>query len=544
MNEYGEGLRNFIMRGRHLEGWIDFQSHQIFEEATIYTALQFFTKRPNDAVNVALAPTGEVPAEPFASNEARLPYSKLAFRDRWLLVTGADRDIIDKARKGSLDLDNPMITDNIFVGIQTSADDIYHLSRIGPGKYKCTPNTGRNHPPFEVDLEDEIMKPLVSGAEAKRYQSPRTDTFLLFPYQMNENRAQITTAANMAARFPKAWRYLRQWETELRERESSKMDSDHGWWGYNYPKNLDKQEIEKLIVPRLVSKLQVSVDQSAELYLDNVDVGGVAVAKSIDSFFVAGILNAPVAGFAFRCISKPFRGDFRSANKQFIAPLPVPKADKTKQADIAARANTLQCLHTHHRDLIEDIGRRISALPFRNRKLEWLFVELTPETDLRQDAPAHLDTQKQRDWAKRKYQEAVDARYDAISSRLLPGVDLAAKLQKGELKFLIDGVPIIDRVFVTEAEAPFILAQWTYLASTFSITAKTNGKKLCDALRKIAVTENKALIEQVISLQATLNETEEKIGKAESEMNAITYQLYGLSKEQIAHVELSLGIRR
>jgi hypothetical protein len=36
----------------HLWGWIDFGAHQIFDEATVYTALQFFSRRANDAVSV------------------------------------------------------------------------------------------------------------------------------------------------------------------------------------------------------------------------------------------------------------------------------------------------------------------------------------------------------------------------------------------------------------------------------------------------------------------------------------------------------------
>lgn len=544
MNEYGEGLRDFIMKGQHLEGWIDFQSHQIFEEATIYTALQFFTKAPNDAVNVAFAPTGEVPAEPFATNEARLPYKKINFRDRWLLVTGADRDVIDTARKGSRDLDDQRVTKNIFVGIQTSADDIYHLQRLGPGRYRCSPNKGRDHPPFEVDIEDAIMKPLVSGTEAKRYQMPETDTYLLFPYEVKAGRATLIPAKEMVAQHPKAWSYLGKWEAELRERESNKMDVDDGWWAYNYPKNLDKQEIEKLIVAQTVPNLRVCFDPSAQLYLNNVRVNGIIAAPKIQPGYLLGTLNSSAGDFVFRKIAKPKDGGFFEANKQFIAPLPIPNAKPQQQTDTATRATSLQSLHTRHRDLINDIGRRISALPVRNNKLEWLFVELTPKADLQADAPAHLDAQKQRDWAKRKYGEAVEARYTAITSRLMPGADLSAESDKGELKFFIDGVPVIDRVFVKSAEAPFILAQWTYLASTFSITAKTDGKKLCNALRKIAVTENAALIEQVIELQADLSKTEIEIAAAETEMNVIIYELYGLSADQITHIEQSLGIRR
>ena len=39
VNEYGEALRALIAQGRHLERWVDFKAHQIFDEAITYTAL-------------------------------------------------------------------------------------------------------------------------------------------------------------------------------------------------------------------------------------------------------------------------------------------------------------------------------------------------------------------------------------------------------------------------------------------------------------------------------------------------------------------------
>jgi tRNA G10 N-methylase Trm11 len=47
-NEYGEGLRDVVGAGRNLDRWIDFKSYQVFDEATNYTALQFFTKEANE----------------------------------------------------------------------------------------------------------------------------------------------------------------------------------------------------------------------------------------------------------------------------------------------------------------------------------------------------------------------------------------------------------------------------------------------------------------------------------------------------------------
>lgn len=80
--------------------------------------------------------------------------------------------MIDGLYKRCLRLDHPSHTSNIFVGIQTSADAIYHLKKKGSGRYVCQPDGKPKPPPYEVELEDDLMKPLVAGADVKRFVEP------------------------------------------------------------------------------------------------------------------------------------------------------------------------------------------------------------------------------------------------------------------------------------------------------------------------------------------------------------------------------------
>ena len=536
MNEYGEGLREHVMDRRHLYGWIDFQSFQVFDEATTYTALQFYSKLPNDTIKVAFVPDGSLGDDPWSGNDTTLTYDQLSFGDRWLMTTGADRDLIDRLYLTSNLLDDPSTTRNIFVGIQTSADAIYHLRRVGPERYVCTPKGVNAPPPYEVAIEDAIMKPLVSGAEAKRYIEPRTHTYLLFPYEIDENGAHLIAADRMSREFPNAWAYLQSWEKDLRSRESGKFD-DSEWYRFGRHQNLDKQEIEKLVVPRLVPTVSCAVDRSGDVYLDNVDVGGVTAANGLSPYFLAGILNAPAAGFAFRRISKPFRGEFRSANKQFIAPLPIPSTGEDDRITVIDAAEALQRLHTRRRDLLLDIERRTQVLHFRNKPVTWLFPGLATTRELQDDAPTTLEGADRREWARARYEQKLGARHALLGAYLSPGVGMDASFDGGELKFFVDGIPVVQQVFVDDAEGRFILAQWKLLASTFSVTKKTDGKKLANALRKIGETDNPAIVDQVITLQGAVSDIEEKIDAAEASINAQIYALYGLSEEDIRRIE-------
>jgi hypothetical protein len=181
VNDYGEGLRNLVARGQHLDRWLDFRSHQVFEEATVYTALQFFSRAPNEAIRIAEAPRGpsQVPLDPWVAGGA-LAWGEQDHGDRWVMLAGNARTLINRLVQDCRPL--TAVTTQIFVGVQTSADAIFHLDQLGPGRYRCRPPGSPRPPAYEVEIEDAIMRPLVSGAEAKRYMHPFSKTHILFPY--------------------------------------------------------------------------------------------------------------------------------------------------------------------------------------------------------------------------------------------------------------------------------------------------------------------------------------------------------------------------
>lgn len=341
VNEYGQGLRNLIEDTRQLERWLDFRSYQVFEEATTYTALQFYTKGPNDAVKVAFSPAGPPPERPWADPDCTLPYEKLAFGERWLLQTGKERALIDKLYAGCSQLDAAGNTNHIFVGLQTSADNVYHLKKLGPGRYVCSPPKGeRAPPPYEVELEDALMKPLVSGSGAKRYVEPKPETYLLFPYNVDDDGAHLIAKVSFEQDYPKAWKYLCSYEQVLRRREAEltlngefKRDeageiakapfNDDGWYRFGRHQSLDRQEIEKLIVPRLVTTIFCSVDHAGSIYLDNVDVGGVAPTAGMSACATSSASSSTLTTPPYANSSSHCRSSFQKPKAQLPPKKPL-----------------------------------------------------------------------------------------------------------------------------------------------------------------------------------------------------------------------------
>ena len=522
VNEYGEGLRNLVARGQHLDRWLDFRSYQVFEEATVYTALQFFSYTPTEAIRVTEAPRGpsQVPPNPWVAG-GTLAWGAQDHGDRWVMLAGAARALINRLERDCRPL--TAVTTQIFVGVQTSADAIFHLDRLGPGRYRCRPPGSPRPPAYEVAIEDAIMRPLVSGAEAKRYIEPSSQTYVLFPYAPNVAGAmRLIPEASMMHEYPKAWAHLTKFKSQLERREVKAATDgnetgpvlNERWYGYVYLKNLDKQDRSKIILPRLVDHL---------------------VAGGTDPWFLLGILTAPVVDFIFRRVSKPFRGDYLSANRQFIKDLPIPHADAAAQENVAALARDLQCLHTARRRVLSDLSRRLD-FKTRPRPSEWLFHGLPAAEDFALVASANLSARERRARITTLRDAEIARREAAVGAALRPGARLSTTLVGGELSLLADGVPVLDRVFVTAAEGPFVHAVWRRLTAMTTVTERLTGKALCDKLRCVPAATNTALVEGVVALSAELDAAEKEIEAAETALSEASFVLYGLSAEERAMV--------
>src|SRR5690606_13185425 len=97
----------------------------------------------------------------------------------------------------------------------------------------------------------------------------------------------------------------------------------------------------KLLIPRLVKRLAAAPDPDGAFVADNVDVSFVVPRSPDDLWYLLGVLNSSVANFIVVHTSKPFRGGYVSANKQYVAPLPIPDANVQDRGRVIEFAQVL-----------------------------------------------------------------------------------------------------------------------------------------------------------------------------------------------------------
>jgi len=360
--DYGQGLRARLAEAGLVEEIVDFGDAQLFPGATNYTCIlvldrigreEFAYRRVRGQapdvrralVDLEAAPSGRFAAASFGA-------------DPWILATGEEAELVRAVTERSERLGD--VTQQIFQGLITSADPVYIVEdrgERGGRRVVYSKASGR---------EVELLHPLASGTDVERYAFRPLRHLLLFPYARRDGEMRLLSPAELGER-PLTESYLREHEGELRGRERGKMDRA-GWYGYVYPKSLGAHELPKLGVPRLCVRLRASADPEGQRYLDNVDVNGILVSSGGPSVWtLLVVLNSRLLDFIFRRASVPFRGSFLSANKQFIAPLPIRPPGATEASTFEELGRRL---HSGARALIDEregflrwLGDTLAAAP-------------------------------------------------------------------------------------------------------------------------------------------------------------------------------------
>lgn len=531
-NDYGKGLRGLVKSKSCMDRWLDFKSFQVFEEATTYTALQFFKKSENLFVKFELAPQGDIFSIDWEKSFS-VCIDTLPSEENWEFMPPVEKDLIDNLKKKSQTLEK--CVDQIFQGLVTSADSVYHLEKIGSNLYRQIGSKGDG---LDYKIEDDIMNPLVSGQDARRYEFPEIKKYILFPYKIGSGRPRLYTENEMIDNYPGAWMYLKKYENELRSRENSKMNVDEKWWGYVYPKSLDKQNKFKLLVPRLVENIRCIADADGAFFLDNVDVGGVIPSTKEDLWYLTGLLNAPVANYVFKRISKPFRGDFFSANKQYISPLPIPFSNFEQKKQISDLAMQIQMLTTERRDLMYKLQDRLDGLHCECTQMDesWIWPDIKNIKKWKDCAPEGFGNREKTQWAKEKRECKVIEHLEKLDSLIVHGSELTVENKNGEVSLLINGHAEIS-AFVHPDQGEFIASQWEQVLRNTNITEKFQSKNFLKRLLNIRYSENEAFIKNTVELNKKIKEINNSISKLEVDLNRLAYELYGLTENEIKMIE-------
>jgi hypothetical protein len=224
-----------------------------------------------------------------------------------------------------------------------------------------------------------------------------------------------------------------------------------------------------------------------------------------------------------------------------FAPLPIPDATPEQRLDIGHRARELQELHTCRRDTIARLDQRLHSAqttPLSPApKEDWLWSDIGTPATWKQSpqAPTGLPARELTAWAKEKHTAALQNHLDHLDALLQPGSTLTVENTDDEIALSIGGRPAL-RLF-DKPGTPFLAAQWRHALRDLNVTEAFNATRLLKLLLTLRTTTEEPLKNRILSLDQEITHLDQTIAAQESALNAITYQLYGLTPEEIAMVE-------
>ena len=330
-SQYGQPLRELIGKGKHLRHVVHFGDQQIFPGATNYVCLLFLAKASAAECRWVRADSLPDWLATLRAPEAPLPASRLTAAE-WNFAVGKASGLFDKLQRMPVKLKD--VAERIFQGIIPGADKVYtvQLKQSRREKATCFSRALEG----EVELEMALLRPIISGPDVERFLFRSSEWRVIYPYDAATGQASLIPPKQLRSGYPLTTDYFEKTRKLLDRRDGGSAKGAE-WYRYIRTQNIGLQPLPKLAVPRLVRSLKASYDDEGAVCLDNVDVGGITLPSSsqLSPFFLLALLNSRVVDFFFVRTAAPFRGGFRSANRQFIEQLPIRPINFTVPADRA-----------------------------------------------------------------------------------------------------------------------------------------------------------------------------------------------------------------
>ena len=336
-------FRDYLVANTCIDKIAHFGANMVFDNADTYTCIAIFSRQKNEGFYFQKFPFKSNFKELLVTEEnySLLKYSELKEasdlygNNQWIpFDSKSSFDIFKKIYQNKETFGD--IFKELFVGLQTSNDKLYVLTKTGENTYKV-PLTEK-----EYELEQDLFKPFLLGRDVHRYCELSTNRYVFFPYTVENGQAQIIPIKVIKEKYPLTYNYLMENEKTFKARESGKAGKLEHWYAYIYPKNLAKFEQPKLSSMEICS-LCPNVTMNVDNFYHTTKVYSWIKKESVTApyeYFMA-LANSSLFWWFLKLTGDTLQGDARTLKTNYIAPFPLPTATETQQQELANLATLM-----------------------------------------------------------------------------------------------------------------------------------------------------------------------------------------------------------
>ena len=220
ISDFGEGIRKFLVDNRFVNSILHFGSEMVFSDASTYTCILNLSHRNNEIRFNHISPNAIF--DPLDFEIAA--YDSLS-SDKWNLKSESQKKLFQKIHSQPWTVKD--VFENISQGIVSVGDNIFLLKGTIVG------NTFRGFSEkidSTVEIEADIVKPLLKGEDVKKYSPLKNQYYCLYPHHEIKGKTLPLEEEDFKLRFPKAYKYVLPFKDELIEKKIRYKTNPKAWY--------------------------------------------------------------------------------------------------------------------------------------------------------------------------------------------------------------------------------------------------------------------------------------------------------------------------
>ncbi len=328
-------LRDLISRNHYLSELASFGANQVFDGKTTYTCLLILSKQDNhnfkyEEISNISRWRGRTELNGVTERQAESISS-----DTWALFPEEFDSLFDKIHRDGYTLSDAVGSDNIFNGIQTSANKTYIFQPLE--ETETTYLFKRDDTIWEI--EKSLTKPYfktVKNYGLSSYNSFRPNARVIFPYFKDKNgKLQVAPLEELASNYPLGYSYIIAHKHELNRKNRDIKpvpENDNEWHRYGRHQSLEACELScKLIVGVLSQGEKYAVDIHGTLVSSGGTAGYCIISLPEKSpysiYYLQALLTSRPLEWISSLYGEIFRGGFIARGTKVLKQLPFRTID-------------------------------------------------------------------------------------------------------------------------------------------------------------------------------------------------------------------------
>lgn len=328
----GAKLRELLSANSNVKKILHFGTHQVFENRSTYTCILVLSKQGNEEFQIGFVQDWNQflfnhDTECLTYPEAYISGQPWSFLPQNLVAH------LEEISQSCVPLSTLV---DIFVGVQTSADQIYIIHADREDENFIYSHDKQGH---EFQIEKGILRKSIYDTQLVSYEKIEANSYIIFPYKAVNGRPVLYSLAEMTEDFPHALAYLNHFKDKLDERNMPGRTTEN-WFAFGRSQSLKRFLTgEHLVWPVLSTSSNYVYDNDMVVFTGGGNGPFYGIEKKATSqesiFYIQAILNHWLMELLVKSRASTFRGDYYSHGKQFIATLPIYKIDFENPAEVA-----------------------------------------------------------------------------------------------------------------------------------------------------------------------------------------------------------------